>query len=754
MSDNKLNLVVQFLAIDTMSDALRTIIGLGRTGKTALGDLGREGKRARDELVLMEKDLTTLGRQLGEVRDQLAAGSLRPGLLLAERELSAAIDETTARIARQRRTLEANATARAQLARLIGIDARTERLTTRARDLQGAGSRQVLEGAGLAAPLILAGSSAAAFASGLVDIQQKADLSNAQTAQLADNILRLARAAHQLPEALRGGVDVLAGLGLDPRQAIAMIGPIGRLATAFKVDIADGANAAFANLNNLKVGLTDTARALDIMAAGGKAGAFEVRDMAQYFPALTAQARALGQHGVAAVADLTAALEIARRGAGDSATAANNVQNLLSKINAKATIDAFRKNFAIDLPAALREAYAKGKTPIEAIAEITRRATGGDLAKLSFAFEDMQAQGALRQLILDLDDYRRIRDQVARTSAGTIDAAFDQREKQDPTIAWTAFLGAASELAITIGRTVLPVATQFLSTINATVGAMARWAAAHPRLAGALATLASGAIAARIGFGALRFVAGSLLGPVAQLWGLWSKYRELGSIAALFPRFAAAASLARVAVLALGRGVLQLGAFLLANPVVLLIAGITLALAGLAYAVWRNWDRIKAGFAQGIAWVTRQLTAFKAALATIGTQIMAGLINALDPLGFARRLLDVARNGLSALRTYFGIRSPSRLMMQMGGHIVTGLGQGIDQHAHKPLAAIARIGTGLTKSLATASPAAASPASPARPAAPVTIHIHQQPGENADVLARRVIDLLDRRARVRALGAY
>ncbi|MEF8761872.1 hypothetical protein, partial [Stenotrophomonas sp. A3_2] len=121
---------------------------------------------------------------------------------------------------------------------------------------------------------------------------------------------------------------------------------------------------------------------------------------------------------------------------------------------------------------------------------------------------------------------------------------------------------------------------------------------------------------ARIGFGALRFIAGSLLGPVAQLWGLWSKYRELGSIAALFPRFAAAASLARVAVLALGRGVLQLGAFLLANPVVLLIAGITLALAGLAYAVWRNWDRIRAGFAQGIAWVTRQLTAFKAALAT------------------------------------------------------------------------------------------------------------------------------------------
>jgi hypothetical protein len=52
-----------------------------------------------------------------------------------------------------------------------------------------------------------------------------------------------------------------------------------------KVDIADGAAAASANLQNLKVGLGDTGKALDIMAAGGNVGAFEVRDMARYFPA-------------------------------------------------------------------------------------------------------------------------------------------------------------------------------------------------------------------------------------------------------------------------------------------------------------------------------------------------------------------------------------------------------------------------------------------------------------------------------------
>ena len=42
---------------------------------------------------------------------------------------------------------------------------------------------------------------------------------------------------HWVPDMIRraGGVDVLAGLGLDPRQAIAMIGPIGRLATTAEV---------------------------------------------------------------------------------------------------------------------------------------------------------------------------------------------------------------------------------------------------------------------------------------------------------------------------------------------------------------------------------------------------------------------------------------------------------------------------------------------------------------------------------------
>jgi hypothetical protein len=122
------------------------------------------------------------------------------------------------------------------------------------------------------------------FSSGMVDIQQKAELTNAETDRMAASLMQLARAAHQLPEDMRAGVDRLSGFGMDPRQALAMIGPISRLGTAFKVDLADGSAAAFANFNNLKVPLDQTTTALNMMAAGSKVGSFEVADMARNFP--------------------------------------------------------------------------------------------------------------------------------------------------------------------------------------------------------------------------------------------------------------------------------------------------------------------------------------------------------------------------------------------------------------------------------------------------------------------------------------
>src|SRR5690606_7621806 len=139
------------------------------------------------------------------------------------------------------------------------------------------------------------------------------------------------------------GVDTLLGLGAALPQAMDAIEPIGRAATAYNAEINDLASSTWASLSNLNVEARETGRTLDIMAQAGKAGAFELRDMAQYFPQLTGAFNALGQRGTRAVADLSAALQITRRDTGDAATAANNLQNLLNKINTKDTIKNFSK---------------------------------------------------------------------------------------------------------------------------------------------------------------------------------------------------------------------------------------------------------------------------------------------------------------------------------------------------------------------------------------------------------------------------
>ncbi|HZG31907.1 MAG TPA: phage tail tape measure protein, partial [Sphingopyxis sp.] len=428
---NKLAIVVNFLGGDKLSGAIRNIIGTGKTGKQVLKDMAREA--------------SGLERELGKVRREIAGASGNiTALSKREAELENQIQRTNSELARRKR--------------LLAIDDTVARVKAKGEDLKSRGQENIVQGAALAAPLILATKAAGDFSSGMVDIQQKSNLTNRETDQLANSIILAAKAARLMPEDMRSAVDVLSGFGLDPRQAALMVPAIGRLGTAFKVDLADGANAAFANLNNLKVPINQTSAALDIMAASGNAGAFEIRDMARHFPGLTAQMQALGESGLSAVGNLSAALQIARTGTGTADEAANNIVNLLAKINSPATIRAFEKNFGVNLPAAMKKAKDQGLDTFEAIATITKKATKGDMSKLGFAFEDMQAQGAIRSLIQNLEEYRKVRDDSMK-SGGTIDAAFNQRLLRDANVGWAGLKASVSELAITLGAGLLPAVT-------------------------------------------------------------------------------------------------------------------------------------------------------------------------------------------------------------------------------------------------------------------------------------------------------
>ena len=488
------------------------------------------------------------------------------------------------------------------------IQVNNEKLAaTRGQLVDAAAGFAVLAGA-VAAPL----KAAADFESRLDDIRQKGDLTRDAMFQVGKAIRELAPQVNQSASSLAESFDVLLGLGASKDEALALMPDIGKAATAYQAEISDLAAAGYAALSNLKVPAEQFGAALDGMAAAGKAGAFELKDMARYFPSLGAAYQGLGQKGVPAVVDLAAALQIARKGAGDAAEAANNAANLLQKINAPDT----RKNFAkmgIDLERAMADAAAKGMTPIEAIAEITNKALKGNLSRLGDLFGDAQVQKALRPLIQNLDEYRRIRADAMKAQ-GVVDSDFAERMKT--AAAGLARLQIAMErISLAVGEALVPALVSVGEALAPVVERLVRFAEANPVLTRAAFGAVAGLLALRVGLIGVRFVAlmvkgglMSLVMPVVRLGAAaqaaaGANLAYQASLAAMAgtsltagQRVAAAIggmvrAVPGVAVLASGLkaiGVAMAAVGAVTAPVVAVVAAV--AAGGLL--LWRYWDRV------------------------------------------------------------------------------------------------------------------------------------------------------------------
>src|SRR5690606_25729574 len=114
-----------------------------------------------------------------------------------------------------------------------------------------------------------------------------------------------------------------------------------------------------------------------------------------------------------------------------------------------------------------------------------------------------QAQGAIRSLIQNLDDYRKIRDEAMK-SGGTVDAAFDQRVLRDANVSWVQMKSSLSQAAITLGSTLLPVMVTTLGYLNSMASGVASWAREHPQAAALLLKVVAALAAFKIGLGVLQ----------------------------------------------------------------------------------------------------------------------------------------------------------------------------------------------------------------------------------------------------------
>lgn len=126
----------------------------------------------------------------------------------------------------------------------------------------------------------------------------------------------------------------------------------------------------------------DIPTALNMAITAGKAGNFELKDMAGYLPNQLAAATSLGMKGLNDFGKLLTLNEAAGRTAGNSDEAGNNVVNLLTKINSQDAANAAKKveinGHGIDLPGTLANAREKGIDPIEAFSRVVDKVVSSD----------------------------------------------------------------------------------------------------------------------------------------------------------------------------------------------------------------------------------------------------------------------------------------------------------------------------------------------------------------------------------------
>ena len=337
------------------------------------------------------------------------------------------------------------------------------------------------------------------FETALLDIAQKAELGDAAMTALGQRMRGLAPTVNQSAMDIARAMDTLLGMGMDGGTAETVLPTLGKTATAYNADIADLAKTAMAAIDNLKLKASELPRAMDMIARAGKEGAFELKDMAQYLPALAAMAEVNGMRGVDAIGELGAALQITRKGAGDSAEAATNLRNVLQKLTSEQVVGKFKKLGGINLKKQLDAQVKAGVSPLEAIIKITREVIEKSKGKIKISdlFTDMQMQLGMAALVQHYEEFLRIRQEMQTNSGGMVDQDFERR-LQTMGARMAALTQAWETFKITAGGALAPSLLPLLTQMTSLATGVAELADTYPNVARAIVTATTVLIAGRV----------------------------------------------------------------------------------------------------------------------------------------------------------------------------------------------------------------------------------------------------------------
>ncbi|MEE1612070.1 phage tail tape measure protein [Microvirga sp. CF3016] len=224
--------------------------------------------------------------------------------------------------------------------------------------------------------------------------------------------------AHPLDN-VTSGLEALVAGGRSLGDSMGMIGAIARTAQASGSEVEDIAKTADSVSMNFKIAGKDMQSAFDIMVAGGKAGRFELKDMARYLPSLAPAAAAIGLKGTEGLEQMIAMLQIVRKGTGTTEEAATSMSNIFQKMESEETAKKFGK-FGINLRKEMKDARKNGRNLLEVFEELTAKALSGDLSKLPQLFTDAQFATGMRALLTFRGEWQKLQAEMHQNAPGAV----------------------------------------------------------------------------------------------------------------------------------------------------------------------------------------------------------------------------------------------------------------------------------------------------------------------------------------------
>lgn len=206
-------------------------------------------------------------------------------------------------------------------------------------------------------------------------------------------------------------LDTLTASGKTLEEAMGFLPSVLATAQASGAATNDIANTGLKAASALKIEASELQNAFDIMVAGGKAGQFELKDMAQYIPNLANSFASLGYEGEDGLKRLIAMLQTLREDTGDASSAANQAQNIFGKIYSEETANKF-KDFGINLRKEMEAAKKAGDDTLTAFLKITEKALNGDMTKLPLLFSDQEFRLGMQSLLSSEESFRKFMDAV------------------------------------------------------------------------------------------------------------------------------------------------------------------------------------------------------------------------------------------------------------------------------------------------------------------------------------------------------